>query len=481
MERESQMKIGVAITTHAREDVTKETVKRWRSMLPPGAVLIVVDDASPTPYPDADYRFEENVGIARAKNKCLELLEDMGVTDYFLSDNDCYPIHKDWYRPYINSPEPHLSYQFHDLSGPVKLRDIELIHEDAQHVAYSGQRGCLLYYSGEVLYAVGGFDSIYGRALYEHSDLANRIHSAGLTTWRYADVANSNRYWHSLDEHGKVDRTIPQNELKSFIKRNATIHNMRRDSGYQGYVPYRSKPKGSRNVVITTLLTSNIDPQRGHKWPADASILSEWLESVERFDVEGIVLADELSKLPRGYSNTKVVNVVPSKINVYYQRWTHIYQYLRDNEDIQWVWCTDGSDVEILRDPFHNIAEGVLYTGYEPESIGTQWMRQNHPSKSLQHFIKTNSRETLLNAGVVGGDRETVMKLAREIISEYYDTEARRFWGVDPSRSKSEVGDMAAFNMAAYNGHGGNLITGPMIVTDFKAYKDNGLALFRHK
>lgn len=475
------MKIGVAITTHGREDVTQETVKRWRAMLPSGAEFIIVDDASPVPYKGADYRFEQNVGIARAKNKCIELLEDRGVTDFFLSDNDCFPIHKDWYKPYINSPEPHLSYQFHDLSGPVKLRDMSLIYKDSEHTAYTGQRGCLLYYSGDVFHTVGGFDPIYGRALYEHSDLANRIYAAGMTTWRYADVTGSHKYWHSMDEHVKVRRTIDEKELSSMVKRNANIHNTRRSTDYQAFVPYREEPKGSRNVVITSLLTANIDPQRGIKWPADASVLSNWLESIERYEIEGVVLADELKKLPRGYSNTEVVNVPVSNMNVYYQRWMHIYQYLRDNEDIQWVWCTDGSDVEVLREPFNGMVEGFLYSGYEPSMVGTQWMKNNHPAKALQTFIKTYSKNTMLNAGVVGGSRDVIMKLARGIVQEYADNEADRFFGEDSTPPRSELGDMAAYNKVAYEIFGGNIRTGPQIVTEFKSYTDNGTAIFKHK
>lgn len=474
-------KIGVAITTHNRNEIAQDTVRRWRALLPRGAVLVVVDDASDVPFPDADFRFEKNVGIARAKNKCIEILEDLGVTDYFLADNDCYPIHKEWYKPYVNSPEPHLSYQFPDLKGPVKLRDMKELHRDDDHVAFSGQRGCMLYYSGEVFHSVGGFDPIYGRALYEHSDLANRLHAVGLTTWRYADVADSHKYWYSHDENCTVGRTIGPKELSSLLDRNVNIHSTRLATGYSAYVPYRDQPQGSRNVVITTLLTANVDPQRGHKWPANASILSDWTESIERFEVEGVILADELTKLPRGYSCSKVQRVKASTVNVYYQRWVHIYQYLRENDDIQWVWCTDGSDVEILRDPFEGMQTGKLYTGYEDSLVGCQWMRNNHPSESLQSFIKTYKKSTLLNAGVVGGDRETVMKLAKGIIDEYYDTETKRFWGMDSTPSSSEVGDMAAFNKAAYLLFGSDVVTGPEIVTEFKAYKDNGLAKFKHK
>ena len=63
--------IGVAITTHNRRDIARDTVGKWKAMLPDGAVIVVIDDASAIPFPNADYRFNENVGIAKAKNKSL--------------------------------------------------------------------------------------------------------------------------------------------------------------------------------------------------------------------------------------------------------------------------------------------------------------------------------------------------------------------------------------------------------------------------
>lgn len=472
-------KIGVAITVHNRFKESDECIRRWRSMLPPGAVMVVVDDGSDIPYPRADFRFEQSVGIARAKNKCLELLEDLDVSEYFLSDNDCWPISKDWYKPYIASSEPHLSYQFLDFAGPAKLHDVVELYRDKEHFALSGQRGCMLYYNQSVLTEVGGFDPIYGRSLYEHTDLANRIHAAGLTTWRYPDVVNSNKLWHSMDEYREVRRTIKKEELDELVKRNVVIHNNRHAIRYKAFVPYREEPFGNKDVLITTLLTSNVDPQRGVKWRASSEAIAPWLESVERGGWNGVVLADELTQKDlRGYS-AKVERVNSSKMNVYYQRWLHIYQYLREHSEIQWVWCTDGSDVEVLRDPFKDMISGKLYTGTESTLVDNHWMRDNHPSKVLRDAINTYRSKQLLNAGVVGGDRWTVMDFSQQIVTLYNDIQFTRFWSKD--RSQEDIGDMAAFNKIAYDQYGGSLITGPEITTEFKKNADNGTAKFKHK
>lgn len=475
--------IGVAITVQNRFEEADLAIRRWRSVLPAGAVLFVVDDASDTPYPRADFRFEAQAGIPRAKNKCLELLEDANVEHAFLSDSDFYPTAKDWWRPYILSPEPHLSYQFEDFQGPVKLHDMIELYRDEKHVAYSAQRGCMLYYHlPTVLPQVGGFDPIYGRGMYEHTDLANRIHAAGLTTWRYADVVGSERLFHSMDEWREVSkRSIPDQEIKDLSERNCKIHNERHSIRYAAYVPYREEPPGTSNVLITTLLTANPDPQRGIKWDPSAKALAPWLETVERGEYPGVVLADELhQKDLKGYSSVKAERVPSSKMNVYYQRWMHIYQYLREHSEIQWVWCTDGSDVEVLRDPFEGMITGKLYVGEENKFLDNSWMRTHHPARSLQQFIHENRTKQLLNAGVVGGDRATVMEFAQLMVTEYNDIQCSRFWKSDPSRG-TEIGDMASFNKVAYEQFGGNLVHGPEVTTEFGKFKDNGKARFKHK
>lgn len=144
-----------------------------------------------------------------------------------------------WHLPYIESPEPHLAYQFLDLAGQNKLNDLSVLYRDDQHVAYTGQRGVMLYYHRSAIEKVGGFDPVYGRGMYEHSDLALRIHNAGMTTWAYADVVGSEKLIHSLDEHEAVERSVPKPDRQALVERNVKIHNERRDAGFTGYVEYR--------------------------------------------------------------------------------------------------------------------------------------------------------------------------------------------------------------------------------------------------
>ncbi|EKE2139239.1 glycosyltransferase family 2 protein, partial [Salmonella enterica] len=250
----SQSRIGIAITTHNRPDVLTRAIEQHIKHLPAGSLVVVIDDGSQPAavVPDGVQlrRHETSLGIVASKNASLTALMDAGCEHLFLWDDDAWPIADNWHLPYIESPEPHLAYQFLDLAGTNKLKDMAVLYRDDKHIAYTGQRGVMLYYHRSAIEKVGGFDPVYGRGMYEHSDLALRIHNAGLTTWAYGDVVGSEKLIHSLDEHEAVERSVPRPDRQALVERNVKIHNERRDAGVTGYVEYRQQ----RDVVITTLL-----------------------------------------------------------------------------------------------------------------------------------------------------------------------------------------------------------------------------------
>ncbi|MCU5775218.1 glycosyltransferase family 2 protein [Winslowiella arboricola] len=452
--------IGIAVTTHNRHEVISKALEYQFRFMPAGAVVVVVDDGSATPVtvpPSVKLiRHEKSLGIVASKNASLEALIDAGCEHLFLWDDDAWPIAGGWEQPYIDSPEPHLAYQFLDLSGPRKLNDLAVLYRDDKHVAYTGQRGVMLYYHRSAIEKVGGFDPIYGRGMYEHSDLALRIHNAGLTSWAYADVAGSAALIHSLDEHELVERSVSKPDREQQVKNNVRIHNERRDNGYTGYAEFRSQ----RNVVITSLLTSQPDPQRGKKISPSADLLGKWASSVK--SAEAVVLADELEAAPTGATLVRVVDV---PMNVYFRRWLHIWQQLRDHPEYQLVWCTDGTDVEMLTPPWQEMESGRLYVGSEPKTYADAWAAANHPESCYQQFLADHRNDLMLNAGLLGGTREDVMAYAHAIVRIWYRTESNRFWGKE--KGKPCVGDMIAFGMVGYQQRD-KLVTGPRINTVFK-------------
>ncbi len=174
------LKVGIAISTHQRPEVLKRAIEQHMKYLPAGALVVVIDDGSKPAalVPDGVQliRHEISQGIVTSKNTSLSALMEAGCEHLFLWDDDAWPIADGWHLPYIESPEPHLAYQFLDLAGRNKLNDIAVLYSDEKHVAYTGQRGVMLYYHRIAIEKVGGFDPVYGRGMYEHSDLALRIH-----------------------------------------------------------------------------------------------------------------------------------------------------------------------------------------------------------------------------------------------------------------------------------------------------------------
>lgn len=453
-------RIGIAITTHNRADVLSRTLAQHQKYLPTGALVVVVDDGSlpAASVPDSIQliRNDKSLGIVASKNRSLEALVDAGCEHLFLWDDDAYPIADGWHLPYLQSPEPHLAYQFLDLAGPKKLKDMAVLYRDDKHIAYTGQRGVMLYFHRSAIEKVGGFDPVYGRGMYEHPDLALRIHNAGLTTWAFADVVGSEKLIHSLDEHEAVERSVPRSDREALVRTNAKIFGDRRDAGYTGYVEYRRQ----RDVVITSLLTSQPDPQRGVRMSADPAVLATWSSSIRGADA--VVLADELTNPP---ACATLVTVPAVEMSVYFARWLHIYQYLRAHQEIRFVWCTDGTDVEMLREPWAEMHPGVIYVGSEPKTYDDVWMKQSHHGQVYATFLNDHSNSTLLNAGLVGGSREDVMEFAHRIIRLYYRIESHLFWGTEKA-PQTKV-DMGAFGIVAKS-FGDRVVTGPKVHTVFK-------------
>jgi len=434
--------------------------------LTPGAKVVVVDDASREPVAEATYRFEQPAGIARAKNKCLELLQD--CDHIFLFDDDCYPLREGWWRPYVESPEPHLMRIFEDLAGPKKINDNTCTYRDSQHVAWAHPRGCMLYVRRDVLDVVGGMDPEFGTWGWEHVDWSNRIHAAGLTTWRFADVVGSDELVRSLDEHEQVERSVPRAVRDRLVGVNGER------AAAQRNLPKFCEWREQHDAVITCLLTGQPDPQRGRRMRADPGLLSGLLGSLGSH--RAVVLHDGLE-----VDDTATVTwkLVEAPMSPYFARWLLAWQHLRDHPEVRFVWCVDGTDVEMLHDPFPHMKPGRLYVGSEPSTLANDWLRSNHPSPDVQAFIADNNHLQLLNAGLVGGDRRTVMGFLHDIVRAFFDGEIDRFTGA--VAAEREMSDMGVFNLVAWSRWADRLVYGPQVNTVFKANERNDWSWWRHK
>lgn len=201
------MKIGVAISTHNRRDIADHSIEKWRQLLPNGAKLVIVDDASAIPYPGADYRFERQVGISVTKNKCLQLLE--GYDHVFICDDDIYPLDPNWATWYTHSNLQHACYIF----------DRKLLWAEPDYKAYELPRGCLLYFTKRCIEKAGGFDTNF-TSMYEHANLSQRIFNMKLTPAPYIDIPYSKGLFYSHDEQGTAQSSMDAYERSKAIRAN---------------------------------------------------------------------------------------------------------------------------------------------------------------------------------------------------------------------------------------------------------------------
>lgn len=455
------MKIAVAITVHNRHDTATETVKQWKKCLPKGAKLYIVDDGSDVPFPNADIRNEKPKGIAGAKNDCLSLCD--GADYIFLVDDDVYPKVKDWHLPYINTGLNHLCFTFdHFCNGNPNGR--RKIKTENGIVHWFEPCGLVLFFTKKCLEVVGGMDERYGAWGYEHLQLSARIHNAALTPYPFMDIENSLDLFHSLDYEQTVTRSVDASVRMKLANINKRKYMQDRHS--KAFIPY----KRATGKILTTYLTGSVDPQRGQKWTADIEQVRVLADSCAMHNVDLVVInncfTNEQAK-EVGFTN-KLPWVAHN--NPYFQRWYEYRDYLKLNPTDN-VFLTDCNDVELLREPFKNIQPNKLYVGWERDFIGCQWMRNHHKTNFSQTFIACNTKTPLLNAGVIGGRYDIVMEFLNRICDMI---------GILPEIDKDDT-DMSTFNWVLYSHFNGRFLANDNVTTVFKAYTDNGKAIFRHK
>lgn len=215
--------IGVAISTRNRRALFDRVFARWRRLLPAGSVCVVVDDASTVPLTgDVDVqngvaykliRHDQRLGVAMTKNDGISALMDAGCDDLFLVDDDVIPVFDQWWKPYVESPEPHLSYQWPNR-GVRNGRPWDDQCHDGMHFQVDFPRGVMLYAHRDVIDTVGGMDPAFGAWGGEHVEWQARIHEAGLTTWRYGDVLASQ---HLFTEY-RTGSTFPANQRRRIFE-----------------------------------------------------------------------------------------------------------------------------------------------------------------------------------------------------------------------------------------------------------------------
>lgn len=445
----NNISIGIGITTHNRNALVKETVARLRQ-LTPNARLVVVDDASDQRVKLEGvevYRFRRNVGIARAKNKCLELLSD--CDHIFLFDDDTYPLQEGWELPYIASPEHHLMYLFTAWASGKPVGDDAVLYQDDQHRVHQHARGCMMYVDRLALSTVGGLDVRYGVAMNEHLDWSMRMHNAGLTSFRYMDVVGSEQLIYSMDQHQEVRTSIANRHAH----KEGNQHLLAESAVSRAYMPY------GKDVVIACYFANVLDVQRNKEWMPDPKLFGKLKASVELQGLE-FVLIHNCFDLP---------NRVSIATTPYFERWLKEWQYLRDRTDIANVFVVDATDVDMISNPFPHLQAGKLYIGDEPgKTLTDPWMVRMHKEPNVNSYLRENADLPLLNCGVVGGSKELVMELCRDMYQYHFE-------------HPHDQTEMGIFNRLMHTKYSDRIEYGRHVTSLFKKYERRTDAWFRHK
>lgn len=454
-------RFGVAITTHNRHDILGQTLAAVEKYTPDGTPIVVVDDGSKQPVAVDNphitlVRHEVPQGIPAAKNRCIEELMRFEVPHLFLLDDDTAPATEDWWQPYAQSPEHHLQYCWTHFANGKAVPNMDVLHQDSHITAYGWSMGCVLYVSRQAVERIGGMRPEFGLGMEEHAEWSRRIWNAGLTTYVHQDITNSKGLFQAADETQSVPRSFSTADRNSLMERNVALRE--KYWGTTDYVEYRAQ----HDVILTCYLTAKLDPQRTQRWKPDPEAVAALRLSCDKqTGIDPTILVDH-----DDFEHLNTVRV-ESAHEAYRQRWISYYQHLRADPSIRYAWLVDATDVRMLNNPFEQMRPRTLYVGWEPKTVGCQWMRKH--GTDIADWIDNNAHRTLLNAGIVGGDRPTLMRLCRSMID---------MWHVHRSDTLHE---MPFFNHVVYQ-HFPSHITGPQVATLFKHnVQDDDTAWWAHK
>lgn len=217
------------------------------------------------------------------------------------------------------------------------------------------------------------------------------------------------------------------------------------------------------DVVLTHLLNAVPDPQRRRHIGADAAVLEVLADSVHAHGRHLVVLTDCLGPMS---ADGITYERVPPGGNPYFYRHRLTADWLANHPEVARVWCVDGTDVEMLNDPFPHMAPGVLYVGSEPSLIGGRagpWLTQH--GRSAAGWLHAHAGLPVVNVGLIGGDRATVHAVTAELA-------AREALGDD-----YEMGTFQQLIYTDYPDH----VTGPQVHTVFRANDRTADSWWRHK
>ena len=232
------------------------------------------------------------------------------------------------------------------------------------------------------------------------------------------------------------------------------------------------------NLIASFYLTNYHYPFWNYPEKPNAVKYTEaWRKSVEKLGLTSIVFVDEENSELKQFENKKfqigkVEGTVTNQIDT---RWSIAHQFLLLNEHIEYFFMTDISDVTILKNPFEMAEKGKIYVGDEKTTFGESDWIANRVRLINSLSCRINSvaiaSKPLLNCGIFGGHRNTILPVLEEIASKI------KTYGV-----KDDTVDMVALNEVLHINYPEQIVYGSPINTEFWKWDfNNKECFFQHK
>ena len=242
-------------------------------------------------------------------------------------------------------------------------------------------------------------------------------------------------------------------------------------------------------IIMGCMLTGIHDVNRNTVLQNDDySLIKDWANSIIALNLQGIIFHNNFSTETCLKYENKNIHFIQVKHDASFN--PNVYRYfiykdfLKQNADsIKQVFCTDVSDVVLLKNPFEQpfflSNPDKIFCGDEPKKLNDEWMKDHatHLRINIGNYAdyeETYKDEQLLNCGIIGGDVK--------LIKEFIEALTKIHKGYNQDNQTAFTGDMGAFNYLARTKYNNLLCHGEPINTAFKAYEINNCnCWFKHK
>ena len=245
----------------------------------------------------------------------------------------------------------------------------------------------------------------------------------------------------------------------------------------------------SENIIIACLLTGMHDVNRNTVLQNDDySLVKKWADSIIEQNLHGIIFHNNFSKetcKKQANQNIQFVRVNPNpaynpNVNRYFIYNDFLAQQIGK---IKNVFCTDISDVVLLKNPFIQPLfiqnPSSIFCGDEPKLLNNEWMLEHaaHLRKNIndyEAYEENFKNEQLLNCGIIGGGINTIQPFIAQLASLHQQ--------YNQLNDTAFTGDMGAFNYLTRTKYNDRLKHGTPVNTVFKTYENsNKDCWFKHK